>query len=268
VNRLGLLALVAAVSVAGCGVETEETARTVNPPSGVAHAWATPTPPDTGTGAVPERLYLVRDGRLVAITRHVRADPTVDELVDDLLAGPTGDERSEGVTSALLGSDVAGVRVSGGRATVELTEMIEDSGRTDQILAFAQIVCTLTAKPGITSVAFIHAGQPVGRTAGGRVAVAGPGHRRRLRQPADPVARVDGSPGPPVDSRQQTSSLSARWLGGRPGVHNGLPTFARCGGAPCPTSIREPPGSAGRSARCAVVRWRCWPVPPSSSPPS
>jgi spore germination protein GerM len=164
-NRLATLALAlaAAVAVAGCGVETEENARKVDPPSGVAHAWATPNRAgQETTGAIPERLYLVRDGRLVAVTRHVPADPTVDELVGDLLAGPTGEERSDGVTSALLGGDVAGVRVSGGRATVELTEMLDDSGRTDQILAFAQVVCTLTAKPDITSVAFTHAGQPVG----------------------------------------------------------------------------------------------------------
>jgi len=92
----------------------------------------------------------------------VAAEPTVQQLVGDLLAGPTPDERSDGVTSALRPTDVAGVQVSDGRATVELTEMLDGSGRTDQMLAFAQLVCTLTAKHGITSVAFTHAGQPIG----------------------------------------------------------------------------------------------------------
>ena len=158
----GAAALALAVALAGCGVETEEHARRVNPPSGVAHAWATPTPPDSGTGAVPERLYLVRDGELVATTRHVAAEPTADELVDDLLAGPTPGERADGLTSALRATDVAGVQVSGGRATVELTEVLDSGGRTDQVLAFAQIVCTLTARPGVTSVAFTHDGREVG----------------------------------------------------------------------------------------------------------
>ncbi|GAA4466224.1 GerMN domain-containing protein [Phytohabitans houttuyneae] len=161
-RRPGLAALALAVALAGCGVETEGRARRVNPPSGVAHAWATPTPPDAGTGAVPERLYLVRGGELVAITRHVAAEPAVTQLVGDLLAGPTPREREGGLTSALRPTDVAGVQVSGGRATVELTEMLDGSGRTDQVLAFAQLVCTLTATPTVTSVMFTHAGQPVG----------------------------------------------------------------------------------------------------------
>jgi hypothetical protein len=159
-RRAAALALV--LAVAGCGVETEGHARRVDPPNGVVHAWATPTPPDRSTGAVPERLFLVRGTGLVAVTRHVAAEPTVQQLVDDLLAGPTRDERGDGLTSALRPTDVAGVQVNGGRATVELTEMLDGSGRTDQVLAFAQLVCTLTAKPGITSVAFTHAGQPVG----------------------------------------------------------------------------------------------------------
>jgi len=156
------VALALAVALAGCGVETEEHARRVNPPSGVAHAWSTPNPPETGTGAIPERVYLVRGGGLVALTRHVPAEPTVVELVHDLLAGPTPDERGEGITTALRAADVAGVEVAGGRATVELTGMLDAGGRTDQVLAFAQIVCTLTAKAGITSVAFTHDRQAVG----------------------------------------------------------------------------------------------------------
>jgi spore germination protein GerM len=155
-------ALALALAITGCGVETEERARRVNPPSGVAHAWATPTPPDAATGSVPERLYLVRGGGLVAVTRHVAAEPTAERLVGDLLAGPTPDERGDGVTSALRPTDVSGVQVSGGRATVELAEMLDGSGRTDQVLAYAQLVCTLTALPGVTSVAFTHAGQPMG----------------------------------------------------------------------------------------------------------
>lgn len=165
-RRLVAVALAGAscgvLAVAGCGVETEEHARRVNPPSGVAHAWATTTPPENGTGSVPERVFLVRGGGLVAVTRHLPAEPTVNELVDDLLAGPTPAERGAGMTTALRAADVAGVQVSGGRATVELTGVLDGGGRTDQVLAFAQIVCTLTAKAGITSVAFTHDRQAVG----------------------------------------------------------------------------------------------------------
>jgi spore germination protein GerM len=106
---------------------------------------------------------MVRDGELVAVTRHVDAQPSVDDLVDALLAGPTDAEQRDGLTSALLGNDiVVGVQFSGGRATVELTDTLDETGRSDQILAFAQIVCTLAAKPGVTAVSFTRAGQPVG----------------------------------------------------------------------------------------------------------
>jgi spore germination protein GerM len=153
--------LVAAVT--GCGVETEDTARSVNPPSGVSHAWETAIPPDQDTGTIPETLYLIRGGELVQVTRYVPTQPSVDELVDDLLAGPTDVEQRGGLTSALLGNDiVVGVQLTEGQASVEFTEVLDDSGRTDQILAFAQIVCTLTARPDITAVAFTRAGRPMG----------------------------------------------------------------------------------------------------------
>ncbi|MFC0531783.1 GerMN domain-containing protein [Phytohabitans kaempferiae] len=164
-RRAAALALLLTVAVAGCGVHAEESAREVSPPGGVSQAWTTETPPDPepGTGAVPERLYLVRDGELVAVTRNVETQPSVDNLVEDLLAGPTDAEQREGLTSALLGNDIiVGVQLAGGRATVELTDAIDEAGRTDQILAFAQIVCTLTARPGITAVSFTRGGQPVG----------------------------------------------------------------------------------------------------------
>ncbi|MGN9913424.1 GerMN domain-containing protein [Phytohabitans sp. LJ34] len=161
----GTLSVLLAAAVTGCGAQAEDLPREVNPPNGVSHAWATETPPDPGPGAgvVAERLYFVRDGELVAVTRNVDAQPSVDELVDDLLAGPTDVEQREGLTSSLLGNDiVVGVQLSDGRATVELTAALDESGRTDQILAFAQIVCTLTAQPGITAVRFTRGGQPVG----------------------------------------------------------------------------------------------------------
>ncbi|MDQ7911250.1 GerMN domain-containing protein [Phytohabitans sp. ZYX-F-186] len=164
-RRAAALAPLLAVAVAGCGVQAEDVPRAVDPPNGVSHAWATETPPhaDPGAGAVPERLYLVRGSELVAVTRNVHAQPTLDELLDDLLAGPTDAEKRDGLTSALLGNDiVVGVRLAGGHATVDLTAALDETGRTDQILAFAQIVCTLTAMPGLTAVSFTRGGQPVG----------------------------------------------------------------------------------------------------------
>jgi hypothetical protein len=48
-----------------------------------------------------------------------------------------------------------------GQAIVELATSLGGTGRTDDILAFAQIVCTLTSRGDIRSVTFTRAGEPV-----------------------------------------------------------------------------------------------------------
>lgn len=56
---------------------------------------------------------------------------------------------------------VASVSVSRGIASVDLRSSVEDLSGRNQLLAFAQLVCTLTAQPGIGSVAFTVDGQPI-----------------------------------------------------------------------------------------------------------
>jgi Sporulation and spore germination len=98
-----------------------------------------------------------------ADTAGKRPHVVVGELIGDLLAGPADAEQRDGLTSALLGNYiVVGIQLAEGRATVELTAALDETGRTDQILALAQIVCTLTAKTEITAVSSTRGGQPVG----------------------------------------------------------------------------------------------------------
>jgi hypothetical protein len=159
----GPLLLAAAAAVTACGVSPEDTARPVEPPAGVQQSWAEQSPPASDSGTVPVRLYLVRDDELVPTTRYVPTEPGVDELVDDLLAGPTDSEQRTGLTSALLGGDIiVDVRPADRIAVVELAAGLYETNRTDQVLAFAQIVCTLTANSRITGVSFTRGGQVVG----------------------------------------------------------------------------------------------------------
>ncbi len=164
--RVTLAAVLAAGLVAasaGCGLPAENSAREVEPPRGPYQAWTSQTPQAADSGTVPERLYLLDNDKLVLVVRHVRTESTIDELIRDLLAGPTDGERRAGLTSALLGSDViAGARLTGGEAVIELTARLDQTGRTDQVLAFAQIVCTLTARPEITGVTFTRDGRRIG----------------------------------------------------------------------------------------------------------
>jgi hypothetical protein len=155
-------ALLVAAILAGCGVTPEGSARQVEPPGGTPPAWPSQTPPTDDTGAVPERLYLIRGDEIVPTVRHVSTEPTPDDLLDDLLAGPTDTERQAGLTSALLGDEIiTGVRLVDDNAVVELAAGLDDTSRNDQVLAFGQIVCTLTAHPLVTGVSFTSNGQAV-----------------------------------------------------------------------------------------------------------
>lgn len=163
-RRLALLAaLMLAVpgTVAGCGVPTEDTPRLIDQP--VPGRTPSSAPAVAASGPVSERLFLVRDGALVAVQRRLPREPDPQHLLADLLAGPTEAEQGRGLRSALAGSDVvASVEVWGVTAYVEVPAAIEGTGRNDDMLAFGQIVCTLTSRAGIERVVFTRQGVPIG----------------------------------------------------------------------------------------------------------
>lgn len=146
--------------LAGCGVPLEDEARVL--PSQSPHVRPTATPAVAESGPVTETIYLVKGGLLVAVPRKVPAEPVVEELMADLLAGPTEAEKGTGIGSALLGSNVVeAVHVRDGMATVELSANLEGTGRNDDVLAFGQIVCTLTTRSGILWATFTRGGQRI-----------------------------------------------------------------------------------------------------------
>lgn len=143
-------------AVAGCGVPVEHDARPLPTP----HHTTTSAPNPAESGPISHTLYLVKDGTLVPVQRNQPTEPDAEELLQELLSGPTTTETDAGITSALLGTNVAAnVQVTDGRATVELTTNLEGTGRNDDVLAFAQIVCTLASRPDISTVTFTRDGQ-------------------------------------------------------------------------------------------------------------
>lgn len=147
-------------ALSACGIPIEDEARALPSPAGGPQPSATPGPAETGP--VAQTLFLVKSGTLVAVQRKVPAEPPVDELMASLLAGPTDAEKDTGITSALLGSKVvADVEVKGGTATVELSASLEGTGRSDDVLAFGQIVCTLAHRPDVVWVMFTRGGQRI-----------------------------------------------------------------------------------------------------------
>ncbi|TDB80565.1 GerMN domain-containing protein [Micromonospora sp. KC721] len=161
-NHRRLVPLVLAVLLAGCGIPTDAAPRTVQPPPG---PFQNPAPADTPAVAGPavETLCLVRDDRIVPVIRRVNRPPTVDDQLRDLLAGPIWTERDSGLTSALAGAvTTASATVHSRQAQVAVEAPDDDTGRSDEVLAFGQIVCTLTSRDDITTVAFLRDGKPLG----------------------------------------------------------------------------------------------------------
>ncbi|MGY2083336.1 GerMN domain-containing protein [Blastococcus sp. SYSU DS0539] len=151
---------------AACGVPTGEGASTIAP-SDVPYGLAAPAPtPSAATSAVPGETgwaYLVgADEALVPRTRDSGTGPTEErlgELLSALAAGPTEEERAEGLATALTpGVTLSVTGVEGGTATIDLagTAPIPSSRR-----AVAQIVLTATSLPGVEAVLLTSGGDPV-----------------------------------------------------------------------------------------------------------
>jgi hypothetical protein len=159
---LAALAVIAiATAVSGCGISPQDRPEPITAPPGIATA-PSPAPPTASNGATPERLYFVLDGELTPVTRKVISAPTPASVVRDLLAGPTEAEAADSLTSALLGDRVVqNVEVANSQAVVTLAPPVADNARNDEVLAYAQLVCSLTALKQVNSVTFVSGGQPI-----------------------------------------------------------------------------------------------------------
>jgi spore germination protein GerM len=111
-------------------------------------------------------------GRLVAIERPEARSPRAALLA--LLRGPTAAERGRGIRSALpVGIRLAGLSVSHGTATAGFAGGSRRAWLANGFYATAQVVYTLTARPGIERVwmrvrgrrccIFDHSGRPYAR---------------------------------------------------------------------------------------------------------
>ncbi|WP_020521625.1 GerMN domain-containing protein [Catelliglobosispora koreensis] len=158
--RVIAVAITAPMAASACGVSVQAEPHPVELP-GRSTAPATSQTP-APQGELTQTLYLIRDSHLVAVTRNTPKQLTAAEQLASLLSGPTSAEQQQGLSSSLLGTDLGlSVQNRNGQAIVELATSLEGTGRTDDILAFAQIVCTLTSRGDIHTVTFTRAGEPV-----------------------------------------------------------------------------------------------------------
>jgi len=153
----------------GCGVPTEDRARSI-PEERLPAALSQPPagPATTGRiGAAAFTVYLIDEERLRPVPRAVDGSVNLAGRLDALRAGPTADEETAGLRSAL--NDEAAIRVSrvtGEVATVDLPIGLAELVGSDQVLALAQLVFTLTEDPNVDDVIFTVDGAPVAAPVG------------------------------------------------------------------------------------------------------
>lgn len=149
-----------AMLAAGCGIRSESQPRTLDPGSAPFRSVGQ-SPITAPVGAGRALVYLLRDGAIVAVVRRVPDPPTPAAVLAALLGGPTGRESDAGLTTAVLsGTTLDKQDLSAGIAFVDVpTSSVTDSGRNDEVFAYAQIVVTLTALPDVHGVRFLRDGQ-------------------------------------------------------------------------------------------------------------
>lgn len=162
-----IITLVIAVALAGCVVPDDATPRALDPSSVPFSLLATSTTstsltiPDVTLGEVSVFLVDNDTNQLVEVSRAVPAPVTTRAALDELLAGPTEDELSVGLTSAIAQSTVLlGLTGSGERVvTVNLSDDLRDISGPSQRLALAQVVFTATASSDVDGVLFAFEGE-------------------------------------------------------------------------------------------------------------
>lgn len=136
--------LLGAGLLAGCGVPQDAAPRALDPAKAPAGALPSPSTLPEPVGDDRVALYFVRDGQLVPVTRPVPQVTSVEPLLELLFAGPTRPEQEAGATSLIpSGLSVEKVERQDGTVVVTLKGTQDDQSRP-QVLAFAQIVATLT----------------------------------------------------------------------------------------------------------------------------
>lgn len=141
--------------LSGCGVQSEGEATSAD----ISFIDLSPSAEPAGStnlSTSSATIYLVRDQALVAVRRSLPAPLTVASVLDAIADGPTDSEQTKGLRTALLSplvmESVIVDRVGG--ASVRLGAEPTQSGAAELVLAFGQIVTTITALPGVHSVHF------------------------------------------------------------------------------------------------------------------
>ncbi|WP_430788609.1 GerMN domain-containing protein [Actinoplanes sp. G11-F43] len=156
------VALSAGFVLGGCGVPAQDEPHVVTLPRRPLNVTASPEASTDPVGEVAQVLCLIRDSRLVQTVRRVDAVPRPQRLLDMLVEGPNQPEQAQGLSTALATTTLTVTLPAGSTtAAVEVGEAGEGAGRSDEVLAYGQIVCTLTSRADVSAVTFQRDGRPL-----------------------------------------------------------------------------------------------------------
>jgi hypothetical protein len=190
-----LAALLAVLALtAGCGVPQDDGPRALDPSAAPFAAFVPEAAPEP-QGDRPVALYLVRADRLQRTERRIET-PAPSRVLRQLLEGPTSQELTAGLTTAIPATvTIERLEMQSDIAVVSLAGLEQEQIRTDQLTAFAQIVATLDALPGVEGVRFRSGGADLEVPRGDSSLTDGPlkaADYAELLQPARP----ESSPAP------------------------------------------------------------------------
>jgi spore germination protein GerM len=155
-RRIALLTALV-VLLCGCGVSTQDRPERVVLP-------VTPSaskPDDVSDGSVEVQVYFVRGARLEAVTRWASADDP-RTVLGALVAGPDRREVLTGLRTAIAPqADPKLTTALDGTVQVDLPPELTGLTGGNQLLAFAQLVWTLTGTPQVRAIRFTAAGSPI-----------------------------------------------------------------------------------------------------------
>lgn len=157
-RHLGVAALM--IAVTGCSLSPQAEPRVVGPdavPFRLLDRDAPPlVPRPSGGQTETARVCFLSDGKLLPVGRSLPAPVTPTAAVAALAAPPAPLRTAIGDPGT-----IRAIEVIAGIAHVDLDGRVSTVSSEEQLLAVAQIVCTLTTRPGIGQVVFTLDSAPV-----------------------------------------------------------------------------------------------------------
>jgi hypothetical protein len=154
-RRAQLVSLLVLLACVGCGVHTQSSPTSLGDDNvRVGPAPAVTAPPKTATDRA--ELCFFSGDHLVTIVRTLPA-PFSPHRALEALEGRAGTALPVGIRTAIRGRYIAAADdtvAARGIARVDLSTDFVQRSASDQVLALAQIVCTLTQLPGVGQIRF------------------------------------------------------------------------------------------------------------------